>query len=139
MGEKSKIKHKGTIKEITGEGMFVKLEQEQACTVCRAKMFCGADTNEKLVEIKKWDGDYQTGESVIVTMSESLGFRAVFYGYIAPFLVLFLSLIVLISAGIGEGLAGLISISVLFPYYGLLYYFRDSLKKQFTFNITKIY
>ncbi len=139
MSEKSNIKHKGVIEKISEDSIFVKIEPEHVCTMCRAQTFCGADTGEKMVEINKWDDDYNIGESVTILMQQSLGYKALFYGYIAPFLVLFIGLVIMLSAGVHEGVAGITSLLILAPYYGILYYYRDNLKKQFIFSIKKIY
>lgn len=137
MAENSKIKHKGVVTEASTDLITVKLEPIKTCTTCRAKVFCGADTAEKVVEVKKWDGYFDVGDEVTVLMKESLGFRALLYGYLGPFLALFISLVLFLSIGIAEGLAAIFAISVLGMYYGALYLYRDSLKKQFTFNIKK--
>lgn len=139
MSDKTNIEHKGIVKEINNDSIIVKVEPEATCSACRAKTFCGADTNEKIVEINKWTGEYNIGDQVKIIMKQALGYKAVVYGYIAPFFVLFLSIIVLISIGMNEGIAGLISLALLVPYYYTLYFFRDSLKKQFTFSIKKNY
>lgn len=141
MANKSKIEHKGIIDDITNGSVFVKLETAAACSSCRAKTFCGADSdNEKIVEVKaSTDGSYNIGDSVIVMMSEALGFKAVLYGYIAPFLVLFTSIATLLHFGVHEGLAAIFSLLLLAPYYGLLYLKKEKLKNEFKFNIRKNY
>lgn len=139
MSGNTKIEHKGVVKEISPDSIIVKVEPEATCSACRAKTFCGVDTNEKIVEIKSWNEEYLIGDSVKVMMEESMGYKALLYGYIAPFLVLFITIVSFISAGYNDGLSGLIGIITLAMYYFILYFFRDKLKKQFTFSIKKNY
>jgi len=68
-------------------------------------------------------------------MQKSLGTRAVMLGYFLPFLLVLLTLIVTLNIFKSQGLAGLISLGVLVPYYMLLYFNKDRLKKTFTFKI----
>ncbi len=139
MTDNSNIEHKGIIKEISEDTIVVKIEPIATCASCRANTLCGADNNEKIVEIQNWTEDYSLGESVIVMMKQSLGYKALLYGYIAPFFVLMTGIIIMLSLGINEGISGLVALLLLCPYYLLLYYYRDKLKKQFTFSITKNY
>jgi sigma-E factor negative regulatory protein RseC len=139
MTDNSKIEHKGIVKEISDDTIIVKIEPIATCTSCRARTLCGADNEDKIVEIQNWHEEYSLGDSVIVMMEQSLGYKALFYGYIAPFFVIMISIVILISLGINEGISGLISLLLLAPYYLTLYYYRDKIKKQFTFSITKNY
>jgi len=68
-------------------------------------------------------------------MKQSLGNFAVFLGYILPFLVLLATLIISISAGLSEGIAGLLSLGILVPYFFVLYQLRSKLSKKFSFQL----
>jgi sigma-E factor negative regulatory protein RseC len=78
---------------------------------------------------------YFTGQDVTVEMKQSQGTLAVIFGYLIPFFVLVISLLIFILAGIDEGLAGLSALGMLVPYYFLLYLFRGSLQKKFSYRI----
>jgi sigma-E factor negative regulatory protein RseC len=95
-----------------------------------------AEVEEKIVEVKRdRDRSFVQGQEVVASMRKSLGGLAVFLGYVLPFLVLMgVLLLVLLLTG-NEGLAGLLAMAVLVPYYWLLYIFRDKLKKTFSFKI----
>jgi len=56
-------------------------------------------------------------------------------GYIIPFLIVLVTLIVSLNLIGNEGIAGLISVGILVPYYLILYFNRDSLKSAFRFRI----
>lgn len=138
MSENTKIEHKGIVTNITENAVFVKIESIKACSACRAKDICGVDTSQKLIEVNNFTPNYQEGDKVKIIMAEYLGFKALFYGYVAPFLVLFIILITLIIIGLNEGLAALFALSSLPIYYYMLYLNKAKLKKEFTFNIEKL-
>jgi sigma-E factor negative regulatory protein RseC len=79
---------------------------------------------------------FKSGQQVNVMMKQSLGNFAVFLGYILPFLVLLLTLIISISVGLGEGVAGLLALGILVPYYFVLYRLRNRLGRKFSFQLT---
>lgn len=131
------IIHPGVIERISGDRVFVRILSQSACSACHAKGACSiADVEEKIIETEadpkeKW----ATGDKVMVKMEESLGRKAVVLGYVLPFIVLLLSVIIFLSLMKNEGLAALLSIFMLVPYYAGLYLFRDKLSKEFRFRI----
>jgi sigma-E factor negative regulatory protein RseC len=72
---------------------------------------------------------------VEVVGKTSQGFKALFYGYVFPFMLIMAILIILTSLQFSEGLSGLISLSVLVPYYFVLYLTRNKIRKSFEFEI----
>jgi len=79
--------------------------------------------------------EYKTGDKVQILMEKSLGTKAVFLGYIAPFLLVLATLLITLNLFKSQGVAGLISIGILAPYYFILYLNRKVLKKTFTFRL----
>lgn len=133
------IDHDGIIESIEGDLAHVRISTESACAACHAKGVCGAaDQKDKYLDIHLGDVEYHPGESVRVQVARHLGFRAVALGYIYPFLLLMIVLIVLISMGIGELKAGLFALLSLFPYYLGLYLARKRIETRFTFTMQKI-
>jgi sigma-E factor negative regulatory protein RseC len=55
--------------------------------------------------------------------------------YLIPIVLLLAVLFVCLGLGMNEGLAALISIVALVPYYIVLYLKRDKLKQKFEYNI----
>ena len=95
MAEKP-IEHKGIIQRITDKSIFVSIIAESACISCKAKGVCTTgDVEEKIIEVIKPVQDYSIGDHVTVQLKRSLGFRALFYGYILPFIVVLFALIIL--------------------------------------------
>ena len=133
------IQHPGEIERIDGEKLYVNILSKSACSSCHAKGACSvSDMENKIVEIwKDADEDYQIGQEVTVFMKKSLGPKAVYFGYLYPFIVVLVSLIVLISVTGHEGISALISLALLAPYYLVLYKLKDKMSKTFEFKIRK--
>ncbi len=137
MSARDNITHPGIVEQISGDSIYVKILAMSACSSCHAKGMCSiAEVEEKVIEIKKDPKrDLNEGQEVTVAMQKSLGGKAVFLGYILPFLVLMGVLILVLSLTGNEGIAGLSAILILIPYYWLLYIYRDKLKRTFSFKI----
>jgi sigma-E factor negative regulatory protein RseC len=131
------IIHPGIIESINEDKVFVKILSKSACISCHAKEICTiSDVEEKIIEAGNDPGSHwKPGDEVMVSMKESLGTKAVIIGYVLPLAVLLISIIVFLSFLKHEGLAALLSILMLVPYYFVLYLFRKRLKKEFTFRI----
>jgi sigma-E factor negative regulatory protein RseC len=133
------VDHQGKVQEITSNDVLVKIVSHSACSSCHAKGACGvSDTAEKIVVVHKASHNFLVGQDVKVILKQSLGFKALLWGYVFPFFVVLFSLILLTSFGVPEARAGLASLAMLLPYYFGLYAFRDRLSKQFTFDIETI-
>ncbi len=132
------IEHPGIIDRIEGKRVWVSIQPQSACGNCHSKSYCGmAEVAEKIVEVQPPENDktYQPGQHVIISLKKSLGYRALFLGYLFPFLILMLSLIVLISVTGNEALAAITSILLMVPYYLVLYVNRQKIKTSFRFYI----
>lgn len=129
------IDHKGTVKENSGKSVTVSISATSACSGCHARGSCFSHGyEEKIIEVI---GSYQVkpGDNVTILMIQSMGYKALFLGYILPFISLLTVLITLVSFNIPELTAGLISLSVLLPYYLILLCFRKRLNEEFTFTL----
>jgi sigma-E factor negative regulatory protein RseC len=129
------IKHDGIVEEVGSNSVVVRISSGSACSGCHAEGFCSiTGREEKLINI---DGTYNVakGDPISVLMEQTMGFKAVLFGYIFPLLVTIFCLIILITFSVPELTAGLISIGVLIPYFLILYIFRKSINKNFTFKL----
>ena len=128
------IEHSGHIKEINGNDIKVSFYAQEACSSCNLKSNCSvSDTKEKIVDVKTFKPeDYKVGESVIVFFKQSLGFKALFLGYVLPFLILLTTMIVSLELTGKELFSGLLSLAILAPYYLTLYLSKNKIKKTFT-------
>jgi len=131
------IRHKGVISKVDERFNYVSIVAQSACASCQVKSACNvSDLNEEIIKVPKTPhDDYKTGQMVHVKMKKSLGTMAVLLGYFFPFLLVITSLIILLNVISSEGLAGLISLGLLVPYYLVLYFYRSHLNKTFVFEI----
>jgi len=138
MSSSKRLIHKGIIKSIDDKLIKVSISSMSACASCKAKSVCGADdSEEKIVEVRYYNDDYTIGEQVEVSINQTLGFTALFFGYILPFIVVLLSLIISLAFISNQGIAGIISILTLVPYYLILNSFKEKIKNTFSFSIQK--
>jgi len=134
-----KVVHFGVIQEVSAKKITVAIVNASACSACHAKGAClASDMKEKEIEIYKFAGEYHTGQHVNIVGKTSQGYKAAFYGYIIPFLFVFVTLILVQSITKNQGLAGISSLAILLPYYAVLYFLRDKIKSSFEFEISAI-
>ena len=134
------IEHEGIIEQIEGDMAHVKIASVSACSSCHARGACGAaDQEEKYLDVPLMGSPHHQGDSVMVQITEHLGFRAVALGYVYPFLLLMAVLLGMLAIGLGELKAGAFALLSLVPYYSVLYLFRKQISKTFTFSIKKTY
>ncbi len=134
---KDLISHKGYITAIESDKILVSIVSESACGTCHAKGFCSAaDAKEKIIETPNLHPyTHRIGDQVEVTLRKSHGLKAVLFGYFLPFILLVTTLMAIHEITGNQGLAGLISLIILAPYYLVLYLFRSRLKSAFEFAI----
>jgi positive regulator of sigma E activity len=126
----------GVVDHFDDKNIFIRIVSVSACASCESKGSCTtAESAEKLIEVDRNTApDVKPGQQVKVSMNSRNGTLAVLLGYGMPFIILIISLIILTNY-MSEGIAGLISISLLLPYFAGLYFFRNLLKQQFRFSI----
>ena len=133
------LKHKGYVQKIEKDRYFISISAQSACSSCHSKGSCSVGgTQEKTIEVPRQAGqDFREGDAVEVLMKKSMGPIAVVWGYILPFLLLILTLILFISLLNNEGLAGILAIGMLGLYYLILWVFKDKFQNAFQFSIRK--
>lgn len=130
--------HAGKISKIGRNSIIVSLKDNVHCESCRAKGTCGvADSGSKEIEIQRSETSFQLHENVNVVLKKELGLKAVFWAYVFPFMLMLLTLLIT-SGFLKEWIAGLLSLSILLPYYAILYVLKDVLKESFKISILKI-
>lgn len=138
MGTTKEIKHPGVITNIDNSGIKVSITAYSACSSCKIKGVCSiSDVKDKIVEIPN-RGNFSVGQKVQVSMSQTMGFKALFLGYVLPFILVCTTLIGTSIFSGSEVVTGLISLGILAPYYLVLYYFKDKLKNKFSFSVNKL-
>ncbi|KAA3641283.1 MAG: hypothetical protein DWQ02_00815 [Bacteroidetes bacterium] len=136
------IIHKAIVKRLTSEGVEVVLEDPPGCDACNAKSSCGlnpdnqGEENVKSFFIPVQDNVYQPGESVEVSISPSIGLKAVFWGYLFPFIIMMVVLIIGLNF-FEELIAGIAALAVVALFYLVLYLNKDRMKKTFAIDLKK--
>lgn len=132
------IEHLGVVKEVTPETIKVSLLNVSSCATCHTKATCSvSDVDNKIIDIINAGQDIKKGEQVKVIFEKSLGPLALFLGYLMPFILLMIVLIVSLSVMKNEVFAGVASLLSVGVYYMSLMFFRQKLKSTFTFKILK--
>lgn len=133
----NQISHDGIIKQIDDQKIIVSIVSMASCASCQVKGVCSAsDVEEKILEVKKKPGmEYKVGEFVTIVTNQNVGAWAVMFGYVFPLIVVVIALIVLTTVMEDEGVAGLIAILLLVPYYAGLYLSRQKMSDSFEFTL----
>ena len=91
---------------------------------------------EKILTVPRpKDRAFDLNQRVNVRMAIGQGNKAAILAYLIPIVLLLAVLFACLGLGLNEGLAALISIVALVPYYIVLYLKRDQLKKRFEYTI----
>lgn len=134
----TKIKHEGVVVDFKDEFALVKIEVLSACAACHAKGVCSAaDMSEKIVETMPLD-KVEKGDRVMVEMEEKLGFKAVVFAFLIPFILLMITVFSVSYFTGSEAAAALSGLGILVPYYLVIYLLKDYFRRSFIFNCTKI-
>jgi positive regulator of sigma E activity len=131
------ISHPGVISKIEGNKAEVTVQVNSGCASCEIKGSCSiSESVAKIIDMELENSErYSKGQLVSVEMKQSQGSWAVIFGYLFPFLVLVVSLVIFISLGIDQGVSGLLSLGMLVPYYILMYLLRNFFKKKFSYRL----
>lgn len=134
------IRHKGTVESINGSLVKVKILQTSACASCSVKGYCGsADSKEKIVDVYEPGNSYKPGDEVMIYGATSMGMKAVLIAFVVPFVLLLIALfLTMYLSGNNELLSAVFSLLILIPYYIILYFFRNKIKKNFSFTLKPI-
>ena len=135
--KKDNIKHEGIVSSISKDTITISLKGNVNCEGCKAQSACGvSDSNDKEIEVENPMQSFQLNESVDVVLKRELGLKAVFWAYVFPFILMF-TVLVVTSFFLKEWVSGLISLSILIPYYFTLFVMKDTFKKAFQVSILK--
>lgn len=131
------IEHEGVVERIDGAVVFVRIEQRSACAACRAKSLCTtADMTEKIIEADlRPEQTVAVGDRVTVVGSRSVGFKAVFWAFVVPVVLIFATLFVARHFTSNEAISGTAALAVLLPYCGVLFALRKKMAAKFRFAV----
>lgn len=132
------VEQKGTIEAILNNRITVRIDRASACGDCNIQGICNlTGPLVRTFDVKNAGQHYATGDLVQISITRSMGNKAIVVGYLLPFILLIITLLILTSLSLAEWISGLISLAVLVPYYLALYLFRNKLSRTFIFTIRK--
>ncbi len=131
------IEHPGVVEDIRNKNVLVRINSRTACGDCKSKSYCGLqDVKDKIIEIETHKtGNYKIGQNVIVTLKQSLGYKAILIGYLVPLVILLFALITMLAVTGDEPLSALVAVLLMVPYYAMVYVKRHKLRRTFNFHI----
>ena len=134
----TKISHSGIVESISEECVQVRILQTSACAACKVAGHCHAsESKEKIVDvlIVPDASRLKVGDNVTVCASNDVANRALLLGFGLPLLILVSVLLIALFFLSDEGLAAMMALLALVPYYILLYLLRDRIRQKMAFFI----
>jgi positive regulator of sigma E activity len=107
------------------------------CSACHKSLCMLGDSKAKEVEIAVNEKRFLAGDEVIVKINPASGYKAVALLYLLPFILMTLSVAGMSRLGYHEGIAGLTSLLILVPYYGMIYLLKNNLRSQCSIEVEK--
>ena len=135
----SRISHEGVVEEVRGDSVRVRIVQTSACAACKVAGHCSAaESKEKVVEVvDDRAAAYAPGDNVVVSIEPSTGRRAVILAFVVPFLILVAVLVIALWVTGDDGVAAIVALASLVPYYLLLHGMERRLARKFSFVINQ--
>ena len=135
MADSKTISHQGVVKKSDGKSTTVVITSASACSACHAEGMCSmSGKKDKIIDIQG-NYNFREGDNVTVLMEKSLGYSAVALGYLIPFAVVIVTLVVLLALGFKEQHAGVIALLSILPYYFFLLLYRKKINNKFVFSL----
>ena len=115
----------------------MRIVQTSACAACKVASHCNAaESKVKVVDVFGCDtAKYATGQEVTVWASRDVANRALLLGFGVPFLLLVCVLLIALRFTANEGVAALLALGSLVPYYFALWLLRDRIQRGISFQI----
>lgn len=131
------IQHTGFVIATIGQKAVIQLMQAATCSSCSAKGVCGvSESDKKTFEVD--NQGFEKGQLVSVEITSAMAMKALITAYLIPFLIVFGSLILLISIGVSEGLSGLIALLTVPLYYLITRSLLSNNSSQYNLTIKKL-
>lgn len=135
MGEH--ISHPGVVVGVNDKDLDIEILSSSMCGSCGIKSACGmSEMQEKRVTVPKpADKEFIVGQPVKIIMNTSQGNKAALFAYFIPAFLLVAIIVILSNLSIKEWIAALVGIGIIAVYYLVLYFFRNKLRDNFTYEI----
>ena len=133
-----KISHSGIIESIDDGCVKVRILQTSACAACKVASHCNAaESKVKIVDVVDVTDTtaLKVGDKVMVRASRHVANQALLLGFGLPFLILIGVLMIVLWLTSNEGLAAISGLLALMPYYGVLFLFRNRIRRELSFTL----
>jgi sigma-E factor negative regulatory protein RseC len=138
MQSRATVAHDGIVEKISGPEVRVRFVAQSACAACHAKGVCSiSNSEEKFVDVNHFDSGLSIGDHVEVILAQTQGFKAVWYGYGLPLVILLIVIFALYGITGRDGFSALIGMATLIPYYVFVFLFRKRITRSMEFILRK--
>lgn len=131
------VSHPGVVVGINDKDIEIEILSSSMCGSCGIKSACGmSEMQEKRVTVPKPDDrEFIVGQPVSIIMNTRQGNKAALFAYFIPAFLLVAIIVILSNLNINEWIAAVTGIGAAAIYYILLYFFKDKLRDEFTYEI----
>ena len=131
------ISHTGIIDSIEDGMVRVRIVQHSACSSCKVASMCNsAESKEKLIDVRHGASDtLHVGDSVTVMAAQAVGTKAVIIAFVIPLVIMLATIAIVMRLTGSEASAAASGITIMLPYYVVLYLFRSRLERELTFYL----
>lgn len=131
------VSHPGVVVGINDKDIEIEILSSSMCGSCGIKSACGmSEMQEKRVTVPKPDDrEFIVGQPVSIIMNTSQGNKAALFAYFIPAFLLVAIIVILSNLNINEWIAAIAGIATAAIYYIVLYFFKDKLRDEFTYEI----
>jgi positive regulator of sigma E activity len=138
MVSRATVTHEGIVEKISGSMVRVKFVAHSACSACHAKGVCSiSNSDEKFVDVTYGSPGLSAGDHVEVILEQNQGFKAVWYGYGLPLLILLAVIFTLYGITGRDAFSALIGLGSLLPYYLIIYLLRKKITRSIQFKLRR--
>jgi positive regulator of sigma E activity len=137
MPERNYMEKAGLVTQVNDSIVKVLLLDTSGCASCSNSLCMLADAKSRYVDVPLKGRFLRSGDEVLVRVKPSSAYRATFWLYGMPFLLIMVTLFGMTAFGIQESLAGLSGLLVLAPYYAGLFLFRRHTASTCAIDIVK--
>lgn len=135
----NQIRHEGIVESVSGSVVKVRILQASACAGCKVASRCQtAEAKEKLIDVavdEATAAQWHTGQPVVVTTQRDMARKALLIGFGQPLMLMMAVLGIALAARCSEGLAALLMLASLVPYYLAVWLLRDKISRKISFRI----
>ena len=131
------IRHIGTVENISGNMVKVRILQSAACTGCHAAKLCkSSESKEKIIEVHHVKADsLKPGDVVTIVGTLTQGLKATWWAYILPLILVVAVLAASFILSHNDGLSALVALGMLCLYYIIMYSQRKRFERSFQMKI----